>query len=502
MVATLASGRELEQLLRQPEGERLEWKRSTGELREAMRTVCAFLNGDGGVLLFGIRPDGRVEGQQVSDQTLRDFAEAFERLEPPYHTPVERISLGNGREVLLLRVERSTGSIPFVYDGRAWQRVGSTTRKMSQEEYQDLLLERLHATRRWENGRAPEISAKDIDREEVLRLLKYARWAGRLSGPMGRSNVEILTRLGLYEEGHFLRGAVVLFAKKFLPHYPQCELRMARFRGTEKLEFLDQRQIRGPAFKLLDEAELFCERHFPKPARIVPGNWRREEKPLIPQDAMREILVNALIHRDYSVAGGAVSLAVFDDRVEVWSEGKFPKGIDPATLTRSHKSVPRNPLIAEVFHRAGLVERWGTGTSRVAVMCKEAGIPAPEFEEITGAAVVTFRVTVGSTARVAGRPESRAESRPESQPEPRPESLALRVLKCLATRPLGKAEVASLLRQRDVSGQLNKTVRELLRTGLIEYTLPDKPSSRLQKYRLTPLGRRKARSSAVGGRTS
>ncbi len=92
---------------------------------------------------------------------------------------------------------------------------------------------------------------------------------------------------------------------------------------------------------------------------------------------MREILVNALIHRDSS---GAVSLAVFDDRVEVWGAGTFPSGITPESLTRPHLSVQRNPINAEVFHRAGLIEKWGCGTNRVAEMCRAAGSPPPVFE--------------------------------------------------------------------------------------------------------------------------
>jgi ATP-dependent DNA helicase RecG len=122
-------------------------------------------------------------------------------------------------------------------------------------------------------------------------------------------------------------AAVVFFGKTFMPDYPQCELRMARFRGLDKTEFLDQRQIRGPAFKLLEEAELFCQRHFPLPGRIEPGKLQRVDRPLIPPGAMREILVNAFIHRDYTIAGGAVSLAIFDDRVEIWSAGRYPTGI-------------------------------------------------------------------------------------------------------------------------------------------------------------------------------
>ena len=482
-----ANVKELEELLQRPESETVEWKRSTGELRDAMQTVCAFLNGNGGLVLFGIRPDGRVEGQQVSDQTMRDIAELFDRLEPPYKTPVERIDVGNGREVLVLRVERGGQKIPFTYDGRPYQRVSSTTRRMPKDEFEDLVLERMHSRRRWENQPADEISFKDIDRDEVFRILKFARSVGRLSGPTGRSTVEMLSRLGVHKDGQFLRAAVVLFGKTFLPDYPQCELRMARFRGTDKTEFLDQRSLRGPAFKLLDEAELFCQRHFPMPAKIVSGQWRRVEKTLIPVDAMREILVNAFIHRDYSIAGGAVSLAIFDDRVEVWSAGTFPRGITPAMLTGNHLSVQRNPIVAEVFHRAGLIERWGRGTNKVVEACVDAGIAAPTFEEITGGAVVTFRVAVGATARVVGKVESKVES------------LEQRVLIALLQGPLGKLEAATRLGQKVASGQLHQVIRDLISQRLIAFTLPSKPNSRLQKYRLTTTGKREAERIQRGG---
>ncbi len=482
-----ADEKALARFLKSGEGPNMEFKSSTGELREGLQTICAFLNGSGGIVLFGIRPNGQPEGQHVSDQTLRDIAQALDRFEPPVNLPVDRLPVGKGREVLILRVEDPSDSIPFTFDGRSYERVGSTTRKMSQEKYEKLLFERAHSKRRWENQPADEITIKDIDREEVFRIVDIARSVGRLIGPVGRNLPEVLDRLGLRKRSQILRAAVVLFGKTFVPDYPQCELRMARFRGTDKTEFLDQRQVRGPAFKLLEEAEIFCQRHFPMPAKIVPGQMRRVEKLLIPPDAMREILVNALIHRDYSIAGGAVSLAIFDDRVEVWSAGCFPKGITPEALTQNHQSIQRNPIIADAFHRTGLIEKWGRGTNRVAAMCQKAGIAPPEFEEITGAAVVTFRVHVGVTAG------AEVESRPESQPESRPESLDNRVLRLLKDGPFGKAELAAHLGQKTVSGQLNKVIRSLLAKHLIQYTIPDKPNSRLQRYRLTEKGRQAMR---------
>lgn len=300
---------ELQALVAQGEGELLEFKRSTGELREAMQTLCAFANGAGGSVLIGVRPDGRVVGQQLSEQTLHELATARDRFEPPIPMVLERIPLEpnaerEGLSVLVLSVGGTQDAIPFTYDGRSFERIANTTRRMPQERYESLLLERAHSRRRWENQVADEITLQDIDRDEVFRILEVAQSSGRLVGPAGRSLVPVLERLGVCKKGQLLRAAVVLFGRTFLPDYPQCELRMARFRGTNKTEFLDQRHIRAPAFKLLEEAQLFCQRHFPLPGRIEPDRLQRVDRPLIPPEAMREILVNALIHRDYAIAGG------------------------------------------------------------------------------------------------------------------------------------------------------------------------------------------------------
>lgn len=478
---TPTSVRELTNLLKQGEGKTLEFKRSTGELREAMQTVCAFLNGAGGMVLMGIRPDGAPEGQQVSDRTLREIAQASDHFEPPVNLPVERLPISAGREVLILRADGNSNSIPFTYDSRPYERVGSTTRKMAQAAYEKLLLKRTHSRRRWENLPADVLTLKDIDRDEVFRIVAIAQSVGRLIGPVGRSLSDVLDRLGLRENGQLLQAAVVLFGKTFLPHYPQCELRMARFRGTDLAEFLDQRQIRGPAFKLLEEAELFCQRHFPMPGKIVPSQMRRVEKPLIPPDAMREILINALIHRDYTVAGGAVSLALFDDRVEVWSAGEFPRGITPAVLKRRHLSVQRNPIIADMFYRTGLIERWGRGTNRVVEMCRAAEIPPPIFEQIGLGAVVTFRVNVAGTL-----PESAPSRHQVGTKSALSQEQVVILGLCHEERTL--LDLLAAVGRKDRTKFRTQLLNPLLAMGFINMTIPDKPNSRLQKYRITPTG--------------
>jgi ATP-dependent DNA helicase RecG len=137
-------------------------------------------------------------------------------------------------------------------------------------------------------------------------------------------------------------------------------------------EFIDQRQIFGHAFQILEEASLFLERHVPVAGWFEEGKWERQEKPQYPFIALREAVVNAICHRDYTIAGGAVHVAMYDDRLEIVSSGLLPPGITVADLKRDHASHLRNPLIAEPFYRRALIEKWGSGTQKIVDICPNA----------------------------------------------------------------------------------------------------------------------------------
>ncbi|MGI6210040.1 MAG: ATP-binding protein, partial [Anaerolineae bacterium] len=381
---------QLDELIRQGASETLEFKKSTASLDGAAETLCAFLNARGGTVLIGVTDRGKIVGQDVSDSTLREIAGVLSNFEPPADVAIERIRLDSGKEVLALRANPGDAGSVYAFNGRPYQRVGSTTSVMPQERYQQLLLERVHSRRRWENEPATGYSLEDLDEEEILRTLRLGVEAGRLPETTTRDLRDILSRLGLWQDGRLLNAAVVLFGTRFLPYYTQCQLRMARFRGTDKSEFMDQKQIEGHAFALLEEAMTFLRRHLPVAGRIQPGLFERQDEPLFPPEALREALVNAFCHRDYSQAGGAISLAIYDDRLEVWSNGTLPFGLTVEDLKRDHPSRPRNPLIAQVFYNRKLVERWGRGTQKIVELCVRAGHPEPEFVEQAGAVGVRF----------------------------------------------------------------------------------------------------------------
>ena len=374
------------------ESEILELKLTTGQRREAMKTLCAMANHRGGRLLFGVSPDGRVLGQQVSDRTVEEVAQDVRAVEPPVFPAIDRVPIGNDREVLMLTVSVGQNR-PYSYRGRAYRRVGNTTQELSRPEYNSMLLERVHGEQRWENQYASEWSVDDLDVGEILKTVDEAIVRGRIEDPGTRSAVQILRGLGLMKNDTLLRAAILLFgrAERLTAEFPQCLLRVARFVGNGKNEFQDNRQCRGNIFELLLAAERFLLSHVPIAGRVLPGQLTRVDEPLYPALATREALANAFCHRDYAIGSGSVAVAMFDDRLEITSSGTLHFGLTPEALFAPHESLPWNPLIAGVLYRRGIIESWGRGTLKMAESAASAGLPRPEIEDIGGCLTVRFR---------------------------------------------------------------------------------------------------------------
>ncbi len=383
---------EIPALAQTGESETLEFKATTGTRREAASTICAMLNQSGGKVLFGVTPKGDVVGQHVSEHTIEELSGELQRIDPPAFPTVERVQIAANREVLVIGV--SPGPVrPYTYRGAAYRRVGNTTLAMTADEYNRMLFERMHSEQRWENQPATGWSVEDLDVGEIRRTVAEAVRRGRLEEPLSREPTELLRGLGLLRDGVLFRAAAVLFgnADRLEFEMPQCLLRVARFRGVDKMEFLDNRQFNGNAFALLAHAERFLRDTLPISGRFEQDRFERIDEPLYPPLATREALANALCHRDYSIGGGSIGVAVYDDRLEVTSAGSLHFGLTPEELFAPHESRPWNPLIARTFYRRGVIEKWGSGTLKMAELTSSAGLPIPEIEDASGCVTVRFR---------------------------------------------------------------------------------------------------------------
>jgi ATP-dependent DNA helicase RecG len=466
----------------------VEFKESTAELRRSSETLCGFLNGDGGRVFIGISPDGKPVGQTVSDATLRDIAAMLGRFEPSAPVEMERLPLDNGCEVIVLAAASAREHAPFAFDGRPYKRVGSTTTQMPQDEYARLLLDRSHSRHRWENQPAVRVTLDDLDHEEILYTRQTAIEQRRLSAGTSMDVGDILDRLGLRIDGQITQAAQMLYGKKFLPHYPQGLLKLGRFRGTKITgDIVDNKQEHMHAFAMVREAVAWLDRTLPLAARFPKGSIFREDRLPVPAEALRETIVNAVIHRDYSRSYGAVEIAVFDDRIEVRSVGALPTGINVAMLSGVHRSVQRNPLMAGAFHRTGAVEIWGRGTNRVIDACKAYGVAPPEYSELGESVVVTFAIPAPETQVISGAGIKSGASWHQVGTKSALSAHQVQVLE-IAKLPKAFPELMEPSGRSDRTKFRDQILRPLLDAGLLEMTVPDKPRSSKQQYRTTAEG--------------
>ena len=456
-IAALAASRE---------SETLEFKETTKTRREATQTVCAFLNQDGGQVLIGVTPTGEVIGQQVSDHTIEELSAELQRIDPPAFPTVKRVQIDGNREVIVVSTVQGT-SRPYTYSGSAYRRVGNTTLRMSADEYNRILFERMHSEQRWENQPAARWSVDDLDVGEIRRTVTEAVRRGRLGAPVSGDPSDMLRGLGLLRDGVLLQAAAVLFGstERLEFEMPQCLLRIARFRGVDRMEFLDNRQFNGNAFTLLANAERFLRETLPIAGRFEQDRFERVDEPLYPPLAMREALANALCHRDYSFGGGSVGIAIYDDRLEVTSSGSLHFGLTPEKLLIPHESLPWNPLIARTFYRSGIIEEWGSGTLKMADLASRAGLPVPVIEDDGGAVTVRFRHGIELRATMEFGPMTGSTQLAVAR-------LSERVLALLdrADQGLARREIHTRLGPSVSERQVRRALEELQHGGLVVST--------------------------------
>lgn len=342
----------IKNLIASGESSLLELKRSTARLKSACESVCALLNTDGGNIIFGVTDDLKIIGQEVSEKTKRDIGNELAKILPRPMIDVHYIPLENcNKYIIVMHLTTDSTKRPFMYDGRAYLRSQCDTVVMPMEYLQQLTFSNAQGRNAWEIQALGNASLQDLDIDEIINTVKEGVRNGRIPSEYITTEPYLaLQHLNLIKNEQVTNAAIILFGKNPEKWFPQITLKLARFRGVTKDEFIDNKRISGHAFKLLREAMAFANTYLPIASTFPHNSLQREDTPLFPIPALREALVNALSHRDYAYAGGSISFAIFDDRIEIWNYGLLPNGVFLKLLPETNQSVPRNQRVANIFY--------------------------------------------------------------------------------------------------------------------------------------------------------
>ena len=380
-------------LIQGDETRTLEVKKTTGELKDGMHSACAMLNTAGGWLLFGIAPSTlEIIGQQVTDNTRREIAHEIAKLEPMIDLPIEYIDIPErpGFQVIAIKLASpSYWDAPYTYNGRPYLRMESTTIAMPRDMFENRLLRSKSSHYSWESQICEGITLSDLEEQRIRGGVRLGVEHGRMpASSLLESTESLVEKLKLTSNGKLKNAAAALFLRD-TSEFPQFLLRMARFRGTDKNEFIDNQRAYGNFFTLLDAGMAFLFKHLSLSGKIV--GLLREERLEIPAVALREALTNALCHRQFHSPGGSVGIAIYDDRVVIENSGHLPEELTVETIKLSHQSYPQNPIIADVLFKTTFLENWGSGVGRIMEACQEAGLPQPEYGQNASFVWVTFK---------------------------------------------------------------------------------------------------------------
>jgi predicted HTH transcriptional regulator len=385
-------------LLRRSEGKTLEYKRDLSSTEPFLKTIVAFANTAGGTVVIGIDDKTKhvrgVPGVLGAEERVANLI--ADGIQPQLIPDIEIIPWrklnvlavqaypSNTRPHHLVRLGPETG---------VFIRVGSTNRRADSVQIEEL--RRLNRMESFDELPLEELKSEALD----------FRVASELFSSVQRNiNAEEFRTLRMTSQhrGRIVPtiGGLLLFGKNRLERFPDAWVQAGRFAGLDRSRLIDSAEIRSYLPQAAEEAVLFVHKHLQKEAVI--GAVRRHQRWSVPPVAIREVVINAIVHADYAQRGSPIRIAIFNDRIEVDNPGLLPYGLTVEDIRRGVSKL-RNRVIGRVFHELRLIEQWGSGIQRMITACNEAGLPTPVLEELG----THFRVVIRTIRTQKAKPASK-----------------------------------------------------------------------------------------------
>ena len=352
---------ELKQLIQTGECYHLEFKESFDKI--LIEEVCAFANSSGGKILLGVTNEGSIKEIKTDNKFLSQIQDNINQLEPKINAKI--LKEGN---ILIIDIPQGNEK-PYGCSRGFFVRIGPNSQKLKRNEI--IAFFQKEGRIRFdelENDKAD--FKRDFDKQAFDRFVKMTSITPSLDKFFLLKNLDCLT-----DKEKFTNAGVLFFCKSIEFLLLQASVICVLYKGIKKLDILDKKDFNGNIIQNIEDAMMFIKRHTNLEYKIE--KLRREESPDIPEPALREVIVNAVCHRDYFEKSGNVLVEIFSNRVEISNPGGLPSGLNPKNF--GTKSIVRNPVIASLLNRAEYIEQIGTGINRIKESVKKHGKGTVEF---------------------------------------------------------------------------------------------------------------------------
>ena len=359
------------------ESQTLEYKQSWRN--DCLKAVSAFANSDGGVLIVGLDDKGMPSGLKNFKKLLEDIPNTIRN--KLGIIPSIKPNKKNKKDIIKITV--APCSVPISYNGKYYIRSGSTVQELRGKDLADFLMKKSGIT--WDDIVEERAGFNEINNDSIEKFKKYA--VDRIPSIIKETDNNTLSqKLNLIDDRDLKRAAILLFGNDPQKFYLQSVVRIGKFLTDTEIQTTDI--VKGNLFAQLESAlEILRTKYLV--SNIKYEGIHRRDILEYPYEALREAIINALIHRDYS-GTSQIQIRVYPDKLMIMNEGKLPPEVPVEKLKTNHLSIPRNTLLAKIFYYAGFIESWGHGTIKIVEDCLEQGLPEPDFSEENGVMTVAF----------------------------------------------------------------------------------------------------------------
>ncbi len=349
---------------------------------DCLKVISAMANSNGGMLFIGLDDQGNPVELKNTKKLLEDIPNTIRnRLNI---LPMVEMDVKTGHKIIRIAIPPS--SIPVSFNGKYYLRSGSTVQELRGNELADFLLNKSGTP--WDNCIEVHSILKELDHDTINEFKRLA--ADRLP-EIGNENDHsmILDKLNLVDNKQIKRAAVLLFGSNPQRYYSHAVVKIGKFLNDTDVQTTDI--VKGNLFQEVEKSLEILRTKYLQSNISYEGIHRRDILEY-PYEALREAIINALIHRDYH-GFSQIQIRVYPDKMIIMNEGRLPPEITAEDLKRNHLSKPRNKLLADVFYFAGFIEAWGRGTLKILEKCRDQGLPEPEFNNEHGVMTVIFYKT-------------------------------------------------------------------------------------------------------------